>query len=74
MKAEKAIGQLLFLFLLQSENPHHEAPAPRLPIGVSNLKQRIYRNFQFAKGKSCDYIFAIMILKDFLMSAFLGFT
>jgi len=45
-----------------------------ISIGVSNLKHRIYRNFQFAKGKSCDYIFAITILKGFLMSAFFGFT
>ncbi len=34
------------------------AVSPRhLLIGVSNLKYRIYRNFQFAKGKSCGYIF-----------------
>jgi len=64
----------LLFFLLLSENPHHEVPAPCLSIGFSNLKHRIYRNFQFAKGKSCDYIFAITILKDFLKSAFFGFT
>jgi hypothetical protein len=46
----------------------------RLPIGLSNPVQKIYRNFQFAKGKSQGYSFAIRACEACPMSAFLGFT
>jgi len=47
---------------------------PGESIGVSNLKDSIYRNFQFAKGKYRDYILGILAFEGYWMSAFLGFT
>jgi len=47
---------------------------PGVSIGFPNLKQRIYRNFQFAKEKCADYIFGILAVEDCWMLTFLGFT
>jgi len=62
-----------FLLSLLLENPIKDF-LPIFSIGISNLKHRNYRNFQFAKGKCADYIFGIPALKDRWMSEFLGFT
>jgi len=48
--------------------------APPSFIGISNLKHRNYRNFQFAKRKFESYISSHNAIKDNPMSAFLGFT